>query len=554
MAFGPRFSRISQQQCLESVHQQICNGQEESANQNQKMNQNQSQRSLIDVTPPNTLTLCLSWVGCARCPVAAQSANYHLQMLVSFGVLLLLILTKARNDQQQFNRPYGNDLSPNHPDYFSKVYLVYRQGVIFMLLMTEEKVNRTTLTTVYNVKEFHRFIHPNSNRFTFSYDDYNSSLVELTRFEEETGARHVFRPVMQYYQNVTKFHGILDFNTEKRFSKLFMIQRFMTDVNYFFDSEISNQSSYPDDHNGFTPNPLAWCEKTAENRYGWIIRAQSSSAEYKYGLFAESEHFYHVDALYNDQAYMLNDLEFYSEDPNGIRDAADGTIGEFPLRSILVIIRKGFICYYKVAEAGQKFKEILNLLEYTHSYFAAATAIRCRLHGGRGIIHKGSCWPRIRFGEMCMLCEMACAFVMHAAKGARSATSVRTTRKCSGSLGSTTKRSSTLLFNDASLEKEHVVEGRGRELRANFDCIPLNFGRKDRARKYGPPMIQLNINSTIISADYRPQIDVLYIYTEGRTYLLRGASTNLGELEETAADRIVSDVSKLYNTVDSSVR
>ncbi|VDM29853.1 unnamed protein product [Toxocara canis] len=66
----------------------------------------------------------------------------------------------------------------------------------------------------------------------------------------------------------------------------------------------------------------------------------------------------------------------------------------------------------------------------------------------------------------------------------------------------------------------------------------MNFGRKDSARKYGPPMIKLNINSTIISADYRPQIDVLYIYTEGRTYLLRGASTNLGELEETAADRI----------------
>ncbi|VDM49460.1 unnamed protein product [Toxocara canis] len=80
----------------------------------------QSQRSFIDVTPPNTLNPCLSWVRCGRCRVAAQSANYHLQMLVSFGVLLLLILTKARNDQQQFNRPYGNDLSPNHPDYFSK--------------------------------------------------------------------------------------------------------------------------------------------------------------------------------------------------------------------------------------------------------------------------------------------------------------------------------------------------------------------------------------------------------------------------------------------------
>ncbi|KHN84222.1 hypothetical protein Tcan_02019 [Toxocara canis] len=46
-----------------------------------------------------------------------------------------------------------------------------------------------------------------------------------------------------------------------------------------------------------------------------------------------------------------------------------GTLSRFSFRTILIIIRKGYVCHYRTLFPPETFVEILNVLEYTHSGF-----------------------------------------------------------------------------------------------------------------------------------------------------------------------------------------
>ncbi|KHN73808.1 hypothetical protein Tcan_05662 [Toxocara canis] len=49
-----------------------------------------------------------------------------------------------------------------------------------------------------------------------------------------------------------------------------------------------------------------------------------------------------------------------------------GTLSRFPFRTILIIIRNGYVCHYRTLFPPETFVEILNVLEYTHFRFDQA--------------------------------------------------------------------------------------------------------------------------------------------------------------------------------------
>ncbi|KHN84225.1 hypothetical protein Tcan_14019 [Toxocara canis] len=243
--------------------------------------------------------------------------------------------------------------------------------------------------------------------------------------------------------------------------------------------------------------PLVQCIRMGQDKYGWIVRSQNASADYKYGLFAQTKHLYMLDALYKKRRNFVEELRTYSRRDIHLNGAGEGIIADFNFRTFIIVVRKGYLCHYLAFWDDGRFLEILHAFEYVYSSFDGATmpdkmqqVFAFSREGDRTVVLAVTKWGVF----------------------------YRTYR-------TSPPRS-----------------------KYTLNCIPLVFGESNATKKHAPRMIQLDISSRIKAADYRPYIDTVYIYAEDATYLILNVSGNKGILQKQAVEPIRITDSLLYTS------
>uniref|UniRef100_A0A0M3HWE2 Sema domain-containing protein n=1 Tax=Ascaris lumbricoides TaxID=6252 RepID=A0A0M3HWE2_ASCLU len=280
-------------------------------------------------------------------------------------------------EQQVMNQIHDKDIVENAMNTplagriftYVEPILIYAQGLTH-LVVAVENITQVQIITLYHVKEFRRIIHADPDHLSFPYEQYKSSLVMLTQYVDETMLLRTFYAVSD--SSPPNEPDIHVYSVEKMTGKVtaYRLMRNHTDLVLAYSKYAGYDPSAQSGNNNKSITGIAPLT-SAGDLYGFFVMDHGRKNHWR--CIAMSRYSYSMLAAYKKRAHLLDAMASYSKDPAGIRDAGEGDATALPMRSRVVVVRKGYVCGYVVTDAGETVRRILHMLEYTHSRFDEAT-------------------------------------------------------------------------------------------------------------------------------------------------------------------------------------